>query len=189
MKDLRLPPQEEGQGHYLSCHTLYRSWCHHCVRGRGRERYHRWRPGDEPQGLPDYHLEYCFPGDEFDHRLIILVAVEKYTKMKEAVVVPNKGSTGRYVVKMVLELIDECGDSHRDVILKTAPGPAIKLLVDDICANRTGARAIVEMSPKASKGPNGVVERAVRSVEECLQAAKSSFDERMNTEVETEHRR
>lgn len=49
-------------------------------------------------------------GDEFDHRLIVLVAIERYATMKNEVVVPNKGSTGRSAVKMVLELIDEARD-------------------------------------------------------------------------------
>lgn len=71
--------------------------------------------------------------------------------------------------------------------MKTDQEPAIKLLVDDICANRTGARAIAEMPPKGSKGSNGAIERAVRAVEECLRAAKSSLGERLNTRVETEH--
>ena len=35
-------------------------------------------------------MDYCFPGDEFD-RLIVLVVIERYTKMKKAVVVPSKG--------------------------------------------------------------------------------------------------
>ena len=49
----------------------------------------------EPRGIPEYLLDYCFPGDEFDQRLTVLVAIEKYTKMKKVVVVPNKGVDGK----------------------------------------------------------------------------------------------
>ena len=38
-------------------------------------------------------MDYCFFGDDFDHWLTVLVVMEKYTKMKKAVVVPCKGST------------------------------------------------------------------------------------------------
>ena len=134
--DPKLPTNEEVKEHYLSGHMPYRSWCHHCVGGRGRERDHTKKGDEEQQGIPEYHMDYCFPGDEFNERLTVLVVIEKYTKMKKAVVVPNKGSTGGFAAKMVLDLINECGDKDRDVILKTDQEPAIKFLVDDVC--RTG---------------------------------------------------
>ena len=80
--------------------------------------------------------------------------IERYTKMKKAVVVPSKGSTGSYAARAVIELINECGDKDQDIVLKTDQEPAIKFLVDDICVNRTGARTIKEEPPKGSKGSN-----------------------------------
>ena len=53
--------------------------------------------------------------------------------------------------------------------------------------SRTSARTIKEMSPKGSKGSNGVVERAVQSVEQCLRTMKSSLDERMGIKIDTRH--
>lgn len=138
--DPRLPTEEEVKDHYLGCHTPYRSWCHHCVMGRGRERDHRRRSAEDQQGLPEYHMDYCFPGDEFDHKLIVLVVIEKYTKMKKAVIVPSKGSTGSYATRMVMDLIAECGDKDRDIMVKTDQEPAIKFLADDLCVGKTGAR-------------------------------------------------
>ena len=83
--------------------------------------------------------------------------------------------------------MNECGDRDRDVILKTDQEPAIKFLVDDVCVNRTGARTIAEMAPKYSKGSNGVVERAVQAVEQCLRTMKSSLDERMGVKIDVQH--
>ena len=49
-------------------------------------------------------------------------------------VVRSKGSTGSYAARMVIELINECGDKNQDVILKTDQEAAIKfLVVDDVC--------------------------------------------------------
>ena len=73
MQDPKLPTKEEVKEHYESAHMPYRSWCHHCVRGRGRERDHRRRGEQEQQGVPEYHFDYCFAGDEFDRRLTVLV--------------------------------------------------------------------------------------------------------------------
>ena len=88
---------------------------------------------------------------------------------------------------MVIELINECGDKDQDVILKTDQEPAIKFLVDDVCVNRTGARTIKECARQGSKGSNGIVERAVQSVEQCLRTLKSSLDERMGVNIDVLH--
>ena len=66
----------------------------------------------------------------------MLVAIERYMKMRNAVVVPSKGSTGSY------------------------------------CA------------PQVSKGSNGIVERAVQSVEQSLTTLKSSLDEWMGVKID-----
>ena len=81
-----------------------------------------------------------------------MVVIERYSKMKKAIVVPNKGSTGSYAARMVVDMINEVGDRDRDIITKADQEPAIRFLVDDVCANRTGARTIREEAPKASKG-------------------------------------
>ena len=115
--------------------------------------------------------------------------MEKHSKMKKMVVVPSKGSTGRYAANMVLELIDECGDKDRQIIVKTDQEPAIKFLVDDICTARTGAKTVVEQAPKGkmSKGSNGVIERAVQSMEQYLRTLKSALDERMRCRIDVKH--
>ena len=186
LHDPKLPKEDEVKEHYLSGHMPYRSWCPHCVKGRGKEMDHK-KGEDEQGGIPEYHLDYCFPGDEHGERLTVLVAIERHSKMKKAVVVPSKGSTGNYAAKMVVELINECGDKDREVIIKTDQEPAIQFLVDDVCTNRTGARTIKEVSPKYSKGSNGVVERAVQGVEQCLRTMKSSLDDRMGVKVDVRH--
>ena len=88
---------------------------------------------------------------------------------------------------MIVELMNECGDRDRDIILKTDQEPAIKFLVDDICVHRTGARTIKESAPKGSKGSNGVIERAVQAVEQSLRTMKSPLDERMGVRIDVQH--
>ena len=184
--DPKLPTEERVRQHLLG-HLPYRSWCHHCIRGRGRERDHRRQLEDHVEGIPEYHLDYCFPGDELGQRLTILVAVERCSRMKMAVVVPSKGSTGMYFARMVMELISECGDKDSDVIVKTDQEPAIKFLVVDVCVARTGAQTIRELAAKNSKGSNFIVERAVQSVEQLVRTLKSALDERMAVKIDTLH--
>ena len=144
---------------------------------------HRSKRAAEEESLPEYHMDYCFPGDEGGQKLTILVVVERRSKMKKAVVVPSKGSTGRYAARLVIDLIEECGDKDRAIIVKSDQEPAIQFLVDDVCMSRTCAKTIVEQAPKGSKGSNGIVERAVQSTEQYLRTLKSALDERISFRI------
>ena len=141
MYDPELPSSAEVLEHHLT-HLLYRTWCPHCIKGRGKETKHATQKVDaEPT------VDSSFPGDEMGQRLTLLVVVERHTKMEKAIVVPSKGSTERYAARQVLDLIEECRDKDQTIILK--------FLVDDVCMARTGAKTIVDRAPVVSKGSNG----------------------------------
>jgi hypothetical protein len=99
----RLPSEQEAEQHYASGHLPYRSWCNHCMRGRGREADDRRNDKDAEEGVPEYYMAYCFPGNDEDERLTVLVRIERHSRMKKAAVVPCKGSTGTYAAKMILD--------------------------------------------------------------------------------------
>ena len=69
-----------------------------------------------------------------------------------------------------LEFIAECGDSERDVIIKSDQENSANYLVQEIVERRVESKTLVEESPKKSSGSNGVVERAVQEVEGALRA-------------------
>ena len=107
--------------------------------------------------------------------------------MKMTAVVPTKGSTGEFAAKKVIEWINECGDRDADIIVKTDQEPSIKDLVSDVSKNRTGAKTLVEESPKRSSGSNGVVERAVQTCEGFIRSMKSQLGERYMVRIAAEH--
>ena len=100
-----LPSSTEISEHQLS-HLPYRSWCPHCVKGRAKEMGHQRQSRDVP-GLAEYHIDYCFPGDEIGFKLCVLVAVEKHSGMKMATVVPTKGATGAFAARRFIELLKD----------------------------------------------------------------------------------
>ena len=57
--DPRLTTKEEVNAHNMF-HSPYRNWCPVCVQARGKETDHR-KSLDEPRGLSEYSLDYCFP--------------------------------------------------------------------------------------------------------------------------------
>ena len=83
-------------------------------------------------------------------KLKILVVVEWHWRMKKAVVVPWKGSTGRYAARAVIDLIEDCGDHDRAINCKMRSGASDKVLsgccvhVQDGCQDdcRAGAEEV-----------------------------------------------
>ena len=121
------------------------------------------------------------------HKLTILGGVERYSGMKMCSVVPTKGATGAYAARKVIELVDECGNKDANIILKTDQEPSIKYLVDDVLKFRTGAKTMVEESPKKSSGSNGIVERAIQTCEGPIRSLKSQLNDRYMVHIATEH--
>ena len=183
--DPKLPSAKEVREHQLT-HLPFRNWCLVCVKGRGCEANHQRQPRDE-QGVPEYHMDYCFPGNEEGRRLTILVITEKTTRMRKGIVVPAKGSSGTYAAREVLSFIKECGDQNNTIVIRTDQEPAIRCLVEDVRVARTGAKTLVEESPVGSKGSNGIAERAVRSVEEYFRTMKMALDVRVKAKVDVRH--
>ena len=68
-----LPSAEEVERHKVSGHIPYRSWCPVCVKARGKEMGHA-RGSGEARGrkLPEYSMDYCFPGDELGYKWTVL---------------------------------------------------------------------------------------------------------------------
>ena len=174
--DPRLPTQREVDEHNVT-HVPYRNWCPHCVRGRGRDLDHR-RSVEEGHRVLEFSFDYCFMGDSSDERVTILVGRERSTGMSMATVVPAKGGSGQFAVLKVLEFIRLCGAEEADIIVKTDQEHAIEVLVKDIVKARGAVGTVVEKSPVGSSGSNGVVERAVQSVEGGIRTLKSACEAR-----------
>ena len=79
VQDPRMPSKAERGEHELT-HLPYRSWCKFCVAGRGRQMDHS--KGVSGSENPEFHMDFCFPGDEESgENLITLVVRESATKM------------------------------------------------------------------------------------------------------------
>ena len=73
IKDPKLPSPEEEKEHMLT-HLPYRSWCVHCVRGKGRSMDHRRSEGE--RGVREVHLDYCFLGGADDEKTKTVIVVK-----------------------------------------------------------------------------------------------------------------
>ena len=180
--DPRLPSQAERDLHELT-HLPYRNWCPVCVRCRGRDLDHR-RAVEDERGASEYAFDYCFPGDECDFKLVVLVGREKVTGAYFATAVPRKGSTGRFAVDKALDYIHDIGDRGARIVIKTDQEPAIRTWARDLCDAREEGRMVLEESPVQSSGSNGRAERAVQLVEGQIRALLLSMEEKLGFKID-----
>ena len=145
--DPREPSKQEREEHEKS-HILFRSWCRHCVWGRGREEDCR-RTNREPE-KPEVHMDFMFMGEEKSEKtLVMLVAKETTTKAVMGCVVPKK-SEGEWLAKRVMAFMREFGCELEAVTMKTDNEPALVKVVENIGrlrAAKGGTGMVVENSP------------------------------------------
>lgn len=180
--DPRMPSHAEVVEHELT-HIPYRNWCPICVRCKGKDLDHRKAVGEERE-ISEYAFDYCFPGDEFGYKLVVLAGREKITGMYFSVAVPTKGSIGRFAVDKVLDYMAELGDKTGRVIVKTDQEPAIKTFMKDLIEAREEGITIVEESPVKSSGSNGRAERAVQTLEGQIRILLLSLESRLGCQVD-----
>ena len=184
LADPRLPTQKEVEEHNRT-HLPYRNWCPHCVRALGHDLDHR-KSVEEERGLPEFSFDYCFPGDELGYKLTILVGRERTTGMCMGCTIPGKGSVGKYAADKAMEFFQECGYQSGSIIIKTDQEPAIKLLVKCLVEERGDECTLVEEAPVGSKGSNGIVERAVQTIEGQVRVMKLALEDRLGMSIDAE---
>ena len=140
MMNPRRPSQDEVDEHEIT-HIPFRSWCRHCVLGRGKEAPHKKMDGAAVD-MPEIHWDFMFLGEENDAKntVAILVAKERTTKMGMSSVVPNK-STGAFLCRRSLAYMHEVGVASGDVTMKSDQEPAMLSILRDIGKERSLRRA------------------------------------------------
>ena len=177
----RLPSDEDVKLHQMT-HLPYRNWCEHCIRGRGKEMSHT--RNRETPATPEVHFDFAFMGEQDTATIPILVVRETRTKMTLMTAMASKTPT-TWTIERVVTFLREIGLEHTDVIVKSDQEPTIKKLVDEVghARNPTTSRWIVESSPVGSHASNGIVERAIQSVQAQARVMKSALEERWGCNI------
>ena len=187
------PTEQEVSEHFLT-HLQFRNWCRHCARGREVEMPHKKGTGERT--LLEVHFDFCFMGDEAEGKdgtkveetMPVLVVREVKSKMTLSTAVLSK-STGTFVARRVVAFLREIGCLQCHVVAKSDQEPAITSIVLEVGRIRAasgGGWNIVESSPVGSSGSNGVVERAIRSVEQQVRVMKDALEHRTGMQLTPE---
>jgi hypothetical protein len=103
--------------------------------------------------------------------------------------VPSK-STGTFIANRVVSFMREIGLEHVDVIAKSDQEPAITAILREVGRVRaatSSGRYIVEQSPVASSQSNGIVERAILSVQQQVRVLKCALETRWCIDIPSKH--
>eukprot|EP00973_Karenia_brevis_P055946 7782012-Karenia_brevis.AAC.1 len=105
-----------------------------------------------------------------------------------ATTVPQKGGRGMFAIDKCLDFMHESGDAKVNILVKSDPEEAMRLLVRSIQEERTDCKTVVEEAPKKVKGSNGIVERAVQEIEGRIRAILLSLEERLGSDIYAKER-
>ena len=120
-----IAPTKQEREEHLPLHITYRSWCPHCVAGKGNANKHMMSDGDgEKMGIT-WHMDYAFMGDEAEEGMVpTLVEFDEHTGAIWAMLVEKKGATNA-TVKWSVDKMNESGYESQNMNIKSYQEPAI----------------------------------------------------------------
>ena len=170
------PSSQEVQEH-MKTHIPDRSWCAHCVRGRGRNDHHRSGGGRRgPRDHPHLATDYGFlkansaddPADQGSNP--ILIGAEA------------KNGLTPWIAKRVADWLAWLGS--QTVTLKCDNEPASLALAQEIRRlRRESSTTFLEHPGKGKKQSNHLAEGSVNIVKGLIKTLKSSTGSNLRTEI------
>ena len=128
-QDPKEPTPQERAEHDLT-HLPFRSWCRHCIRGRGREE--DCRRSERAPDLPEIHIDFMFMGEEGGKGTIaMLVARERGSRAVMCCVAPRK-SSGEFLARRIMAFMREVGCELEAMTMKSDNEPALLAVIEGV---------------------------------------------------------
>ena len=174
------PTAAEVEEHEATGHVQYRTWCKHCVAGRGNGQQHRTREEElrAQDGLPVIASDYTFmsqSGAEDGRAKPILVVKDSRTSSVAATFVDAKGPTP-YAVKYFTNFLKSLG--YKRVVMQSDGEPSIVAL-KTAAADAAGVECVPRESPVGEHQANGLVENACKEIKRQVRVARSALEEKV----------
>ena len=170
------PNSEEIRQHNVS-HVPYRSWCQHCVRGKGRTLAHKSgsRGLDKARDVrPRVLMDYFYLGrkEEPNEALPLLAILDEATQRVFSVSLPQKGLGHQYNAAVVTKLIKILGHQHS--VLKTDTERSLVALRTAV--QQQLPNVSFEDAVKGESQTNGPIESAVGRLQAQARTLKSALE-------------
>ena len=183
LRDPQMPTADEIEKHYTT-HLPFRDWCPCCVAAKKPNTAHR-KKGDQERVGEEVHMDYCFMKDENDaENVTILVMKDRRSKAVFCDVVLSKGRGQEGTVERALNNLKKLG--HKRVTIRTDQEPALVDLANAIITAREEPTTL-EHAPVGESQSNGLVERAVRTIEEQIRTFKIALEEKIDRKIPMKH--
>ena len=128
--DPKKPSKTDVEEHALT-HLPFRSWCSHCVRGKGRVADHKKTTTEK--GLGEIHMDYCFMGTaDAETKQTIIVAKHVQTGALMSSVVPFKGVTHEFPAKRIRAFCKEMGLENTDIVMRGDQENSLQELIREV---------------------------------------------------------
>jgi len=188
------PTKKEREQHELT-HVPFRSWCEHCVRGRGRRKVHRRAKkkdkDEELENVTKVYIDFYYNGLREDGGAIAddeeaeikgdspgIVLYDDKTKAVASWIMSSKsvtkGGPNDWVPKAISEEISQWGYRNRKVIL-VSDGEAAVLRLKERITDERDAETVPEESPVGEHQAN-LAENAVRRVRDQTRSILSQLE-------------
>ena len=181
-----MPSAEEVAQHNIS-HIPYRSWCRHCVRGKGRAMHHqqhRELDRDRARQRPRIHMDYFYLGPrEEDKSLPLLAIIEEQSQRTFSVAMPCKGVEHQYPVAVAVRLLRALG--LQGGVIKTDTERSIVALRNAV--QRSLPDLGFEDAVKGESESNGLIENTVEKLQAQARTLKSHVEERYGLKLNPRH--
>jgi hypothetical protein len=192
------PTAIEIQEHLLTGHAVYRSWCPHCVRGKGVKDHHPAAvPGGESD-VPTISLDYGYLGAEgggqqgdeeaeADGQSPFIVVQDGKSKSIFAHLIPQKGvhyEGADLVISQLMKDLDWTG-YHR-IRIKSDNEPAMVAFVAQL-KTAWNHDMVVETTPEGESDANGAAERAVGLIKSQVRTLYDYLQAKLEKEIPGDH--
>ena len=177
------PTRQEIEEHEVT-HLPPRTWCHHCVEGRGIAAPHHDHEEEEGR-LPTLGTDFFHMGQSDEPVLPMIAAKEKATKMLFAHMLPSK-EVGQHVVDVTKDDIEFLG--LKRFVYKSDGEPAIKAVKTAVTESLpTTSTVMPEESPVEDHQANGDIENAIREIGKEIRTLKSSTESKIGRRIASNH--
>ena len=182
------PTEAEVEAHKLSGHVCFRSWCRHCVRGRGSEAAHA-STKPLPSALPVLSWDYCYLSSREEARAAadgespVLVMWDSKGKGLGAHIIPAKGVDFEgidKVLRMVTADLDRLG--YKRVAFRSDQEPAITAFLREVKRCWHG-EVVPELAATGDPQTNGAAENGVKLLKGLVRTLKDALEFNLGTEV------
>ena len=158
------PTQAEQDEHHATGHAACRSWCEHCVRGRGRVSPHVSVPEGE---LPEVGVDYAFMGPEGSHAW-------QRRRCQRRALMPVLAFFAGWLR----------GLGCKRLLLRSDNERALPAFLRTVAASLEGVEVIQQASPEGDHAANGLAEVGVREVKAQTRVLKSHLGERLMRQLD-----